>query len=111
RMRASLNALAFAANVRSRRSGILTSSIHGWFAAHFATIASVASVDPSETITHLTGRSVCATTDWIVSSMYSASFRAAVTRTYGTASSRSRAVTGTLIDVLSARRVRARSTK
>src|SRR6516225_11490524 len=45
-------------------------------------MSSVPSVEPSLTITHFVGRTVCATTDLIVSSMNSASFLAGVTRTY-----------------------------
>ena len=48
---------------------------------YLVTISSVPSVEPSLTITHLSGRTVCVTTDSIVSSMNCASFRAGVIKT------------------------------
>src|SRR6266576_1463325 len=45
-------------------------------------MSSVPSVEPSLTITHLMGCTVCATTDFMVSSIKSTSFRAGVIRTY-----------------------------
>jgi hypothetical protein len=44
-------------------------------------MASVSSVDPSLTITHLIGENVCATTDSIVCSMNRPSLRAGVIKT------------------------------
>ncbi len=76
-----LNAWTLPAKWRTLRSGSRTSSIHWWSRAYLCTISSVPSVDPSLTITHFNGRTVCETTDFSVSSMYWASFRAGVTRT------------------------------
>src|SRR5262249_39910593 len=57
-------------------------SIHGCADAYRRTISSVPSVEPSLTTTHLAGWTVCATTDFSVSSMNCASLRAGVMRTY-----------------------------
>ena len=59
-----------------------SNSIQSCASAYLLTISSVPSVDPSLTMTHLSGREPCATTDWIVDSMKRASLRAGVTSTY-----------------------------
>src|SRR5215467_8705692 len=57
-------------------------SIHGYCAAYCFTMSSVPSVEPSLTMTHFSGSTVCEVTDFSVSSMNCASFRAGVITTY-----------------------------
>src|SRR5215813_11071991 len=48
----------------------------------FLTMSSVPSVKPSLTITHFTGRTVCATIAWMIRSIFAASLRAGVINTW-----------------------------
>jgi len=76
-----LKACTFPQKCRSVRSGIRMRSIHSCSVAYRLTISSVPSVEPSLTMTHFAGCTVCPTTDLMVSSMNLASFLAAVMRT------------------------------
>src|SRR5262245_42718595 len=77
-----LKQATFPPKSRESRAGIRTNSIQSYFCVYRATISSVRSVDPSLTITHVIGSTVCCTTDCIVSSTYRSSLRAGVIKTY-----------------------------